>query len=53
MPPTEAADCVRDFEPKIVYPDHYRGSDLEEFVSALKDKPSIEVRIREWYASSQ
>ena len=44
MPPTDAADCVRDFEPKIVYPYHYRGSNLEEFASALKDKPGIEVR---------
>ena len=52
MPPSEAAECVRGFEPKIVYPYHYRGSNLEDFESALKDKPGIEVRIRDWYASS-
>ncbi len=52
MPPKEAAECVRAFEPKIVYPYHYRGSDLNEFVSALEDKPNIEVRIREWYGGS-
>lgn len=53
MPPSEAAECVREFEPTIVYPYHYRGSNLEEFESALKDEPGIEVRIRDWYASSQ
>ena len=49
MPPAEAADCVRAFKPKIVYPYHYRGSNLDEFASALKGEP-VEVRIREWYA---
>ena len=52
MPPAEAAACVRAFAPKIVYPYHYRGSDLDEFTSALEDKPEIEVRIREWYPGS-
>ena len=52
MPPAEAAECVRAFAPKIVYPYHYRGSDLDEFTSALEDKPEIEVRIREWYPGS-
>jgi L-ascorbate metabolism protein UlaG (beta-lactamase superfamily) len=52
MPPAEAAECVRAFAPKIVYPYHYRGSDLDEFTSALEDEPEIEVRIREWYPGS-
>ena len=52
MSPEEAAECVRAFEPKIVYPYHYRGSDLNVFVSALKDKSNIEVRVREWYGGS-
>jgi len=52
MPPEEAAECVRAFEPKIVYPYHYRGSDLNVFVSALKDMPNIEVRVRDWYEGS-
>ena len=52
MPPEEAAECVRAFAPKIVYPYHYRGSDLNVFVSALKDEPNIEVRVREWYGGS-
>lgn len=52
MPPEEAAECVRAFRPRIVYPYHYRGSDLGEFSSALEDLPEIEVRIREWYPDS-
>jgi L-ascorbate metabolism protein UlaG (beta-lactamase superfamily) len=52
MPPSEAAECIRAFAPKIVYPYHYRGSDLTELTTALEDKPDIEVRIREWYPGS-
>ena len=43
MPPNEAADCVKAFAPKIVYPYHYRGSDLSEFTASLKERPEIEV----------
>ena len=49
MPPEEAATCVRAFKPKIVYPYHYRGSDLTAFSAALEDVPEVEVRLREWY----
>lgn len=49
MPPEEAAECVRAFKPKIVYPYHYRGSDLSIFVAGLEDTPEVEVRLREWY----
>jgi L-ascorbate metabolism protein UlaG (beta-lactamase superfamily) len=52
MPPSEAAECVRAFAPRIVYPYHYRGSDLSEFQQALKDRPDIDVRIRDWYRES-
>ncbi|MCS6952968.1 MAG: MBL fold metallo-hydrolase [Bryobacterales bacterium] len=48
MPPEEAADAVKAFRPKIVYPYHYRGSDLSVFEHALKGT-GIEVRIRDWY----
>jgi len=48
MPPEEAAEGVKAFAPKIVYPYHYRGSDLSVFEKALKGLP-IEVRIRDWY----
>jgi len=50
MPPDEAADAVRAFHPKIVYPYHYMGSDLKVFDNALKGT-GIDVRIRDWYAN--
>ncbi len=49
MPPEEAAACAKAFRPKIVYPYHYRGSDLKVFENALKGEKGIEVRIRDWY----
>jgi L-ascorbate metabolism protein UlaG (beta-lactamase superfamily) len=48
MPPDEAAEAVRAFHPKIVYPYHYRGSDLSVFQKALAGS-GIEVRILDWY----
>jgi len=50
MTAAEAADAVRAFRPKTVYPYHYRGSLLApfEFKKALADS-AIEVRIRNWY----
>jgi L-ascorbate metabolism protein UlaG (beta-lactamase superfamily) len=48
MPPDEAAQAVRAFRPKIVYPYHYRGSDLTVFQKALAGS-GVEVRIRNWY----
>ena len=52
MPPEEAAECVAAFKPAIVYPYHYRGSDLQAFEAGLKDVPEVEVRLREWYPGS-
>lgn len=49
MPPEDAAECVKAFKPKIVYPYHYRGSDLNVFSRALESHPDIEVRLRDWY----
>jgi L-ascorbate metabolism protein UlaG (beta-lactamase superfamily) len=49
MPPSEAAECVKAFKPKIVYPYHYMGSDLKQFADALKGS-GVDVRIRDWYA---
>jgi L-ascorbate metabolism protein UlaG (beta-lactamase superfamily) len=45
----QAAGLVAAFKPKVVYPYHSRGSDLKKFEALLKDKPGIEVRIRDWY----
>ncbi|MBI4465367.1 MAG: MBL fold metallo-hydrolase [Acidobacteria bacterium] len=44
----EAAECVKAFQPKIVYPYHFRGSDTQEFADALSGT-GVEVRIRKWY----
>ena len=51
MPPEEAADAVRAFHPKVVYPYHYRGSDLNVFKNALAGT-GIDVRILDWYYKS-
>lgn len=50
----QAADAVLEFQPKIVYPFHYRGkegfSDVNEFKELVnKENSDIEVRIRKWY----
>jgi L-ascorbate metabolism protein UlaG (beta-lactamase superfamily) len=49
MTPAEAAECVKTFRPKIVYPYHYRGQNPQEFADALKDVKGVEVRLRNWY----
>lgn len=49
MPPSEAAECVKKFRPKVVTPYHYRGSDLNEFTSALKDVDDVTVQLAEFY----
>lgn len=48
MPPEEAAEAVKAFRPRVVYPYHYRGSDLSVFEKALAGT-GVEVRIRDWY----
>lgn len=48
MTPQEAADAVRAFHPRIVYPYHYRDSDTQAFATALEGS-GIEVRLRNWY----
>lgn len=47
MTEEQAASAVRAFQPGIVYPYHYRGSDVEEFASLVGD--ASEVRIGGWY----
>jgi L-ascorbate metabolism protein UlaG (beta-lactamase superfamily) len=48
MTPQEAAEAVRAFHPAVVYPYHYRGSDVQAFAKLL-DGTGIDVRLREWY----
>jgi L-ascorbate metabolism protein UlaG (beta-lactamase superfamily) len=45
-PPLQAAECAKAFKPKIVYPYHYRGANIQDFADALKNTPGVEVRIR-------
>jgi len=50
----QAANAVLEFQPKIVYPFHYRGkdgySDVKEFKKLVQSKnKNIDVRLREWY----
>jgi L-ascorbate metabolism protein UlaG (beta-lactamase superfamily) len=50
----EASEAVLAFQPKIIYPYHYRGqnglSDTEAFRKLVNDKnKNIDVRLRNWY----
>lgn len=49
MAPEAAAECVLEFGPQIVYPYHYRGSDVSAFESQVTSNSDIEVRILDWY----
>jgi L-ascorbate metabolism protein UlaG (beta-lactamase superfamily) len=49
MSPEMAADAVRAFRPKVVYPYHYQGSDPRKLEALLKDTPGVEVRVRNFY----
>jgi L-ascorbate metabolism protein UlaG (beta-lactamase superfamily) len=35
MPPSEAAECVKAFAPKVLVPYHYRGQNLDELAAPL------------------
>lgn len=50
MPPDEAAEAVKAFHPKIVYPYHYKGSDLSVFRKDLEGT-GITIEIVDWYAN--
>ena len=46
----QAADAVLAFQPEVVYPYHYRGSDVEAFKKKVETQnKDIEVRLRKWY----
>ena len=49
-----AADAVLEFEPRVVYPYHYRGpeglSDIDQFAELVgNNNPAIEVVLLDWY----
>jgi L-ascorbate metabolism protein UlaG (beta-lactamase superfamily) len=48
MTPEQAADAVKAFKPKIVYPYHYQGTDPQKFADLVGS--TAEVRLRDWYA---
>ena len=58
LPPTmsvaKAADAIREFKPKIVYPYHYRSgdktkADMEELKRLVGKDSGVEIRVRDWY----
>ena len=50
MTEEQAASGVNAFNPKVVYPYHYRGSDVEKFRALVEaGGGNTEVRLREWY----
>ncbi|MFT5190026.1 MAG: L-ascorbate metabolism protein UlaG (beta-lactamase superfamily) [Verrucomicrobiales bacterium] len=54
MSVADAADAVREFRPRVVYPYHFRNqdgsfSDLERFKELVGREGGVEVRIRDWY----
>ncbi len=48
----QAARAVRAFKPHVVYPYHYRGSDVNKFKELVGTDEGIEVRLRDWYAKA-
>jgi L-ascorbate metabolism protein UlaG (beta-lactamase superfamily) len=52
MDVNQAAQGVLAFKPKVVYPYHYRGQDVNIFKTLVNAAdPNIEVRLRNWYPS--
>ena len=54
MTVAKAADAIREFKPKIVYPYHYRSgdktkADLEELKRLVGKDSGVEIRSRDWY----
>ena len=44
-----AADAVRAFRPRVVYPYHFSSSDVNRFKQLVGTDLGIEVRLRNWY----
>ncbi|MFX0115647.1 MAG: MBL fold metallo-hydrolase [Candidatus Hodarchaeota archaeon] len=47
MTPEEAAEAVKQFRPRVVYPYHQGQSDPQEFAKVLENETDIEARILE------
>ena len=50
MTEEQAASGVNAFNPAIVYPYHFQGSDVEKFKMLVEAGGDSEVRVRDWYA---
>lgn len=46
----QAASAVKEFKPKIAYPYHHRGSDIQKFKELVGANSGVEVRLLDWYA---
>ena len=51
MTEEQAASGVNAFDPEVVYPYHYQGSDIEKFKALVEAGGDTEVRLRDWYAT--
>lgn len=49
MSMADAADAVRTIQPRVVYPYHYLGQDINVFKALVGQDLGIEVRLRNWY----
>ena len=49
MTPEMVADGVNSFNPKILYPYHYRGSNILKLMELLEEDAETEVRVRRLY----
>jgi L-ascorbate metabolism protein UlaG (beta-lactamase superfamily) len=45
----QAADAVKAFKAKVVYPYHFRGSDVAKFKALVGTDSGTEVRLAKWY----
>lgn len=46
----QASNAVSEFSPKIMYPYHHRGQDIEEFKKLVASQNAdIDVRLKNWY----
>ena len=54
MDVNQAAQGVLAFKPKVVYPYHYRGQDVNTFKTLVNaGDPNIDVRLRNWYPAAK
>ena len=54
MDVNQAAQGVLAFKPKVVYPYHYRGQDINTFKTLVNTgTKNIEVRLRNWYPAAK